>query len=254
MAFCTQCGADVKGAFCNVCGTRAAQAPAAGAAAAPAPVSAAAPVKRGTSPIVWVLVIVLGLFGLGAVAIVGLGAYFAHRVQQDGVDGTIARVIAAANPDVEVLRTNKGDGTVTLRERSTGKEFSIGIDAARSGKFTLRAVEDGKSASLEFGGDAKAPSWVPQYPGSRPQAVFSAKGESDRETGEAGSFFFKTPDSTSKVVEFYEQKARELDLPIRVSGIGTIMAGNDDRGRFLKIVAVSVSDETTVNVTYGHKL
>jgi hypothetical protein len=254
MAFCTQCGADVKGAFCNLCGTRAAQAPAAGAGVAPTPVSAAATVKRGTSPIVWILVIVLGLFGLGAVAVVGLGAFFVHKVQQDGADVTIARVIAAANPDLEVLRTNNADGTVTLREKSSGKEFSIGIDAARSGKFTLRAVEDGKAATLEIGGDAKAPSWVPQYPGSRPQAVFSATGESDRESGEAGSFFFKTPDSTAKVVEFYEQKARELDLPIRVSAVGTIVAGNDDRGRFFKVVAVSVSDETTVNVTYGRKL
>jgi hypothetical protein len=206
------------------------------------------------SPIAWVLVIVLGLFGLGAVAVVGIGAFFVHKVQTDGVDVTLARVIAAANPNLEVLRTNKGDGTVTLRERDTGKEFSISIDAARNGKFSLHAKEDGKVATLELAGDAKAPSWVPQYPGSRPQSVFSAKSESDRESGEAGSFFFKTPDPTSKVVEFYQEKARELDLPLRAAGFGTVIAGNDERERFLKVVAVEGSELTTVNVTYGRKL
>src|SRR5438105_3125218 len=48
MAFCTKCGATVVGAFCSQCG-----APSAQAAQAPVP----APARRGTSPIVWVLVI-----------------------------------------------------------------------------------------------------------------------------------------------------------------------------------------------------
>lgn len=247
MAFCTQCGADVKGAFCNQCGTRAQ------AAAAP-PAGAPAPVKRGRHPLVWLGVAVLGLFVLAAVGVLGLGAFFVHKVQQDGADLTLARVIAAVNPNLEVVRTNNADGTVTLRDRTNNKEFSIGIDAARSGKFTLQAKEDGKAAIVEFGGEVKLPSWMPSYPGSRPQAVFSAKGESDRESGEAGNFYFNTPDPPSRVLEFYEKKARELELPIRSGTRGTMSAGDDEHGRFMKVVVVERSELTRVNVTYGRKL
>ena len=109
MAFCTTCGANVTGTFCSQCGT-----PAASAAAPPPPppvqpqplaapyvqqppyaqqpyaqpVPVAAPVARKTSPIVWVLVIVLGLFLLGGIAIAGFVAFVAHRVHQAvAVDG-----------------------------------------------------------------------------------------------------------------------------------------------------------------------
>ena len=71
MAFCTNCGAEVTGAFCKQCGTPVSAASAAPApvftaqpAAVAAPVAGAAPVQRKTSPLVWVLVIILGLFVL----------------------------------------------------------------------------------------------------------------------------------------------------------------------------------------------
>jgi hypothetical protein len=261
MAFCTQCGADVKGAFCNQCGARAAQSAAAPAGAPVAP--PAAPAKRRTSPMVWVLVAVLGLFGLGALAVVGTGAFLFHKARQAGVDPelwrtnpglAVGKMAAAFNPNLEVVRTNDADGTVILRDRHTGKQFSIGIDAARNGSFSLKAAEDGKEATVEFGGNAKAPAWVPQYPESHPESVFTAKGQSENESGEAGSFTFKTPDSTSKVVAFYEEKARELGLDLRASVFGTVIAGNEDKGKYLKIVAVGRSDETFVTVTYGRKL
>lgn len=251
MAFCSQCGASVAGTFCTQCGARTAS------AAAPAPSTSAA-AKRRTSPIVWVLVIVLGLFGLGALGVIGAGAFFVHKARQAGVDPelwrtdpglAVGRVMAAVNPNLEVVRTNS-DRTVTLRDRHTGKEFSISIEAARNGRFSLQANDDGKVASVEFGGDAKVPAWVPVYPGVQPRQIFAAKGETDREAGEAGSYTFDTDEPSSKIVEFYEQKARELDLPLRASGFGTVTAGDEDRGRWIKVV----TSGSKVTVTYGRKL
>src|ERR1017187_8667843 len=90
MPFCTKCGANVTGTFCSQCGTpaagEAAQAPPAMATpyAQPAP-PVGPPVARKTSPIVWVLVIVLGLFVLGGIAVAGFNGFVAHRVQKAGV-------------------------------------------------------------------------------------------------------------------------------------------------------------------------
>src|SRR5215510_11370885 len=112
MAFCTNCGANVAGAFCNQCGTpnRAAGQPS--AVAAPVP---GEPVKRKTSPIVWVLVAILGIFVLGFVGVVGTGWFVYSKVKQAGIDPelfrtnpglAIGKVITAVNPDAEVVRTD----------------------------------------------------------------------------------------------------------------------------------------------------
>jgi hypothetical protein len=259
MAFCTRCGADLKGAFCSKCGAPAAEA----AAPPPLPASseASAPVRRRTSPLVWVLVVLVGIFGLGALAVVGTGAFVVHKARQAGIDSdlwrsnpglAVGRMAEAFNRNLEVVRTNGADGTVTLRDRHTGKQFSINIDSARNGRFSLTAEEDGKEATVELGGDAKIPSWVPKYPGSHPDGVFSAKGKTENDTGEAGMFTFKTPDSREQVIEFYEKKAREMGLQVRAQAFGTILAGEEDSGDFLKVVAVG-SDDTTVTVTYKRK-
>src|SRR5579859_1703866 len=95
MAFCTNCGANVSGAFCNQCGTPAAasggQAPPMQAAPPPAMAQGGVampppPVARRTSPLVWILIVVLGLFVLGFLGVVGTGFFFAHKLHQAGLD------------------------------------------------------------------------------------------------------------------------------------------------------------------------
>ena len=149
MAFCTNCGGNVTGTFCSQCGA------AVGAAAsAPPPASGypqqapgvyqqpvvmgGAQAARKTSPIVWILVIFLGLILLGGVAVVGTVAYVAHRARQ-----------------------------VVHFDQSGNGGFSI---KAKDG--------DGKDASIEFGTSmGKLPSWVPVYPGSsEAKGTFSVKG------------------------------------------------------------------------------
>ena len=51
---------------------------------------------------------------------------------------------------------------------------------------------------------AELPDWLPVYPGSKPEGVSTA---TDPATGKrVGSFFFRTNDERSKVLEFYEDK------------------------------------------------
>ncbi len=89
MAFCTNCGANVTGAFCNQCGTPARP----GEAAATPSAVPGAPVKRKTHPIVWVLVALLGIGILGFAAVVGAGLFIYKKVQQAGVDPELFRTI-----------------------------------------------------------------------------------------------------------------------------------------------------------------
>jgi nitrate reductase NapE component len=185
MPFCTKCGAEVNGRFCIKCGSPVA-APATPAApdvspdaatrlampaampsrpaappppAAPAAPAAAAPVRKKTSPLVWILVAVLGLFFLIGVAVVGAGFFFVHKAKQAGFDPdlmksnpglAITKMLTAANPDIEVVRVDDGKGLITLREKSTGKTTTVDFEAVKQGRISFT---DDKGESVTFGGD-----------------------------------------------------------------------------------------------------
>jgi hypothetical protein len=80
MPFCSNCGAAIAGAYCSNCGT-----PSDAREEQPPAASAAAPVARRTSPIVWVLVVILGFFVLCGLGAAGIGYLVVHRAHQAGV-------------------------------------------------------------------------------------------------------------------------------------------------------------------------
>lgn len=291
MPFCSSCGASVTGTFCNQCGAKvgaaAAGPPPAASAAQPtqpapsaSPLSAqpmqpmqpapppppydAPPVRRKTSPIVWVLVAVLGIFVLFGIGILGMGLFVVHKARQAGIDPdlwrrnpgmAVGKMVAAVNPDVEVVRTNDSDGTITLRSRRTGKETTITFDQARQGRITFSTEDDhGKTARVEIGGAGKPPAWVPLYPGSNP--TYSIQGSSDSGE-EGGNYTFMTNDPASKVMEFYQDKAKELGLETKVttnnSDGGMLIATRDGDERSLTVIVGGSASVTTVNLTYARK-
>ena len=257
MAFCTSCGATVQGAFCQQCGTplSAAAAQSAAPQAAPPPM---APVKRGLSPIVWILLIVGGIFVLGIIGLVGTGLYVAHSVAKNpGL--FMAKIITAANPDAEVLNTDTDSQTVRIRDRKTGEEVTLSFDDIKKGrlKFSARG-KNGEMANMEIGGgEGKMPSWVPTYPGAKAQGNMTAKGESDDGMGEGGVVTFTTPDPPSRVTAFYQDKIKEMGMRVeltQLTGAGGMIMGEDEGGkRTLHVMVGEGSGETTFTVTYGRK-
>ncbi|MGA9626224.1 MAG: hypothetical protein WBQ65_17255, partial [Bryobacteraceae bacterium] len=230
------------------------------------PVAGAVPVKRKTSPLVWVLVIILGLFVLGAIGVVGTGLFLVHKVRQAGFDPelmrqnpglAITKMIAKANPDVDVLSTDEGAGKITVRDKKTGKVVTMTFDDAKNGKFSFSAQgDDGKTASMEFGAGAdKLPSWIPAYPGAKVEGTFAVNGDNGQGTG--GSFGFSTSDAPAKVMSFYQDKCKELGINIKMTTTtdkgGMIMAADEGESRTLQVIVGSESGATKVQVIYGLK-
>ena len=282
MAFCTTCGANVNGAFCPQCGTPVSVAgaqpaapppayappPPAPAYAAPQPQMAGAPqampATRKTSPLVWILVIVLGLFVLGGIAVVGTGMFIVHKARQAGIDPDLWRrnpglaagkMITAFNPNLEVARVDDGAGTLTIRDKRTGKEHTITFNDARNGRFRITAQDDnGKQATVDFGGSAsQLPSWIPSYPGSKPQVTIAGTGSE----GLGGNFTFTTPDSASRVMEFYQDKVKGMGMQVNTVVTtgegGSLVATDEGSKRSLTVILGNSDGQTTVNVTYGQK-
>src|SRR5579862_809925 len=164
----------------------------------------------------WVLIGIGACFMLMVVAVVGIGMFVAHKAKQAGLDPDLikrspalaaAKLMVAANPDVEMVSADEGKQVMTVRDKKTGKVYTMSFDDAKNGKFTMK--EDGK-ATLTVGGKAKVPSWVPDYPGSDPQGAFSAQGED----GAGGTFTFKTKDSSDKVIKFYQDQFQASGLNV----------------------------------------
>jgi hypothetical protein len=260
MAFCTSCGATVQGAFCQQCGT-----PSSAAAAVPATVPqpqaapvAAAPVKGKVSPIVWILLTVLGLIVFSFVGCGVFAMYMAHTVVSNpGL--VLGKIITASNPDAEVVSTDPGSQTMRIRDRRTGEEVTLSFDDIKKGRLRFSAKgKNGEIANMEIGGgEGKMPSWVPVYPGARAQGNMTAKGESDDGMGEGGVVTFTTPDAASKVTAFYEAKIKDLGMTIDLSGVsdaGGMVTGEDEGGkRTLHVMVGGGSGETSFTVTYGRK-
>ncbi len=287
MAFCTNCGAQVQGTFCTNCGKplgAPAQAggspppggpvPPATPAAQPGPVvTAATPAK--TSPLVWVLAGCGGLIVIVAL-IFGVIAYkarqFVHTAQHNPAY-SIARLAAAANPDIEVLSTDEDKGTMTVRNKKTGETLTINLQDAAKGKFVFE--QNGKKAeinaqaqgdkgsfeikssegSVKFGTDNKMPEWLPAYPGATPKGVFSAQGPN----GLSGSCTFTTNDSIDQVVRYFEDELKKAGMKVTTNSMQqngstgfSMVSGEDTATKRKVLVTASPSQGATgVSITFS---
>lgn len=254
MAYCTNCGASMEGAYCSQCGRPAGEA---------APVSSATvPPRRKTSVLVWILVVVLGMALVAGLAAFAGSYWLMHKAREAGVDPelfrdnpglAIAKLIAATHPDDEIVNTDTRAGTVTLRDRKTGREMTFTFDQVKKGNFRFEAEDHGKHAAVEFGGGAdRVPAEVPVYPGAKVSATYEVDGDGDKGLG-AYEYEFNTPDTPSKVVDYYHHRLEDDGMNVVLNthtADGGMLVGEDDANhRTLRVIVSRDANGTTINLT-----
>ncbi len=196
----------------------------------PDPAGTLAPAKK-SGALKWILIGIGGFLLLCVLAIFGLGLFVMNKAKQAGIDTESAgngKLVFKNGKDAVTVQSSGGDGT-----------------------FEVKSSE----GSVKFGGAAKIPAWVPDYPGSEPQGAFSASGKD----GEGGSFVFKTKDDSGRVVKYYEDQFQSLGLKVtsnmtRQNGeqSGGILVGQDESSKHTVTVIVGKdSGETSVSVSYA---
>ena len=227
----------------------------------PAP-PAGVPQPKKSNVLLWVLIGIGAFFMLIVVAVLGLGLFVAHKAKQAGIDPDLikkspalaaAKMMVAANPEVEMVSVNEGKQEITIREKKTGKTYTMSFEDAKNGKFTMQ--EDGNKATLTVGGKAKVPTWVPDYPGSDPQGAFSAQGQD----GDSGTYTFKTKDASDKVVKYYEEKFNSSGMKVTSNitnqngepSAGMLSAQDEASKHTVTVIIGSEGSETSVAVTYA---
>jgi hypothetical protein len=241
------------------------------------------PPQKKSNVMVWVLA-GCGTFIVLGVIVVFLGGYFVwNKAKEAGLDPevmqkkpalAVAKMMVAANPDVELVSVDDEKGLITVKDKKTGQIVTVNLDEAKSGKITfkgddkdeevtLEAKGEGDTGSLEVktkegfarfgaGSAAKLPTWLPAYPGATIQGNFSAEGKD----GEGGSFNFTTTDSIEKVVKFYEDNLKQAGLKVTTNTVqqnGAVsmssLVGEDEgkkRTAFINVLSGKGNREVTV--------
>lgn len=249
------------------------------------PTPAPAPQKSsGAKVLFWILGIILGLIllALGSCAVIGF--YAMHKAKQAGFDSDLmkknpglasAKMAVALNPDAEIVSSDDSAGTITVRDKKTGKVVTMKFDPQKkamvitdeNGKTTsLTTTGEGPSAGMEMkssegtlkigSSSDKAPDWVPVYPGSSPQNTFSASNAGEQ----SGSYTFTTADAAAKVMSFYGDSLKSggfavSNMSSNSEGKASGMVSGEDKAT-KRAVVVSVGTETDgthVNVTFTVK-
>ena len=222
------------------------------------------PPPRKVSPLVWILA------GLGAVIVLALlavflgGLFLAHKAKEAGVDANlfrknpavaITKMVAAMNPNADIVSVDEGRGVLTIRDRRTGKEVTLRFDDVRQGKVIIAG--DGKQAVIGTGENAGAtlPRWVPRYPDASGKANVSIVQNDQQDTG---NVTMTTGDEPAKVLEFFQTELRRQG-PMWKTSItktdegGVLHAGDENTERTITVVVGRSGGETTVNLTFTRK-
>jgi len=238
----------------------------------------------GAKIVLWIVGIIVGvmLLCLGSCAVIGF--YAMHKAKQAGFDSELmkknpalatAKMAVAMNRDTEIVSSDDDAGTITVRDKKTGKVVTMKFDPQK--KTMVITDENGKTASLTTSGESsnasmemktdegtvkvgagadKAPDWVPGYPGASPQNTFSATKGGEQ----SGVYTIVTKDAVDKVSKYYGDSLKSTGFAVtNVSSnsdgkVGGMVSGEDKGNKRTIVVVLSTEDDGThVNVTYSVK-
>jgi hypothetical protein len=182
-----------------------------------------------------------------------------------------AKVVVAANPELEIVSADEEGGTVTIRNKKTGEVITLDAKDIEKGKLVFRSekgeeirIEGGEKegsvkfssekGELTFGGGGSLPAWIPLPEGAKPTANYAAK-EGEKEAGGAG---FESQQSPEELLRFYETAMKGGGFAPSVSKfeqdgrlVGGMVSGKDKKGRELHVTVTSQEGKTSVALIYS---
>jgi hypothetical protein len=175
------------------------------------------------SPLVWVGIGCAGLIVVGMIA-AGVFVYWVKGKAEDYVaeaekNPTLAaaKLLAAADPDLEIVSSDDQAQTVTFKNNKTGETATVNLEQIQQGKISFTTNEGTTSFSADqgtatftgpdgqkstWGDGAELPNWVPAYSGTTPVGVANVNSQENM----GGMFTMETPDAADKVIDWYKAK------------------------------------------------
>lgn len=233
--------------------------------------------KKKLSPRVWVvlgcgtlLLIVLLLSVVGGLWLWKKGKDWVGAANKNPAVAA-AKLAAAADPDIEVVAANDEGGTVTLRNKKTGRVITLNAKDINEGKLKI-FDEEGKKVDFEasssgssfklsteggeltVGEEGSLPVWIPLPKGVKPAGFFQTESEDEIKGGAS----FETEASPSEILAFYRDALGEAGFSPSVSKfeqngkiMGGIVSGNTAEGRKLTVTVGASQRQTSVAIMFS---
>jgi hypothetical protein len=205
----------------------------------------------------------LGIILIGGLITVAITMFVVKKAKDVGFDSglmeknpavAIAKMAAAANPDVDVVSTDEDKQTITLREKSTGKTVTLNFEDIKKGNFSFS--DDKGETRISAGNTWRPPSWVPVYPGAKTES--GANTESPEQ--DAGGGGLSTSDAVDKVVAFYEAELKKQGLEVNKHSISsgadaivTVVAQDEARGHNVNVVVTPDGGGAKIQLSFSRK-
>lgn len=226
------------------------------------------PPKKKSKVLMWSLIGCGSLVFIAIIGVIAVTLWVRSNVDMELMDKNpalaAAKLAISMNPDVELVSIDENKGTLTVKDKKTGKVVTINADQAQSGKITVSesgkedVTIDGSGGSISVkkgsestvigsGNNATLPDWVPEYPGADMEGTFSTA------TTEATSlgFSFSTDDSPAEVMRFYESELKDAGFRISTTttnqngqSVSQVSAQNADYSRMVFVNATVDAGET----------
>lgn len=178
----------------------------------------------------------------------------------------LGRIIAAVNPNLDVIDVNEAKGTIKVRDKNSNRTFYLNLTDAKRGKIEF-VDEDGKGVragdgkievtgddgeKVSIGGAAPQGGLVPAYPGAKTLSSVNA-GKAGIQSGE---YTFETGDSPQQVLDFYKDKLKPDGFTVSTENsvanqVDSLQLAKDNQA--VNIMVTHGGDKSTVVVTYGAK-
>ena len=240
--------------------------------------------KKGLSPIAWVG-IGCGVIVVIAVIIIGGGLFWVgNKAKEFASDpAAAAEFIINAHPDMEHVSTDRDNGTITIKNTSSGEVATLNFEDVQQGRFSVTgadgsevfsidsntdstdggvAIRSGNDGEIKIGGAASmddVPAWVPVYPNTLKSTT--TMNRKSPEGKASGMLAFEVSDEIATITEHYkgllEENGYSVDeRTISAGGVASqsiITATHPADGYSLNIIAGEANGKRTLMINYEEK-
>ncbi len=219
--------------------------------------------RKGLPVLAWIAIGCGGIVVLAGIAFTVLGWFAVGKMKEVASDfeknptKAAAELVVRMNPDLEMVDSDEEDGTITVREKSSGKVVTLNYEDIEEGRISFESEEGrveitgqtqgGEGAmtittqegETRIGGGGEVPDWIPAHPATTTrQSLLHSTGPS----GETGQASFTVDANAADVAAFYKAQLEDAGYTVSVTtyssddGSVSMVSGQKDGGSIIASV------------------
>jgi hypothetical protein len=224
------------------------------------------PEQKGLPVLAWIAIGCGAIVVLAGIAFALLGWFAVGKMKdvasefEGNPTKAAAELVVRMNPDLEMVESDEDAGTITVREKSSGKVVTFNYEDIEEGRISFESEggrveitgrpQGGEGAvtirsdegETRIGGGGEIPDWVPAHPATTSRRSLM---RSTGPTGETGHAAFTVDAGSDEVAAFYKAELEKNGYAVSVtaysSGEGSlsVVTGRKNGGS----ISASIADE-----------